>query len=446
MRSNRKFRLAVFYAIAIATPVALAIGWTAFDPLLQGVPGYLALVVVALIARFLGFYPAIAATSSFAAVLWFHVLPIVFAGRPLPFLLIRLLLFVIAAAVVASLSRQTDETERRMTALFETSIDAILWVDSNGRYVDANPAASSLLGYTREEILTKHVSAFTPPQHQEAISEVWHDVRSRGGRRGEFTILRKDGETREIEYVAVANVLPGFHCAIMHDITGRKDAQRAVQRLSAQLLHLQDEERRRIARQLHDTTAQNLTALRLNLVRIQRVLVAPDPAVRESLDESIALTGQSISEIRTLSYLLHPPMIEEAGLLASLRWYAKGFEERTGIRMMLDFPEELRRLPPDLETALFRIVQEALSNIQRHSGSAVASIRLERRPEAVELQIGDEGRGMPPHLREDVLLFAASGVGIAGIRERVRDLGGRLSIQSRENGTVVSVTLPLPEN
>jgi PAS domain S-box-containing protein len=569
MRSNRKLRLAVSYAVAAATPVAAGFGWTAFDPLLQGVPGYVALLLLALIARFVGFYPAIVATWSFAVVLWFHVLPTVFPERPLSFLAIRLLLFVIAAAAVASLSRQTavevreaekrcrilvetspdgivvcdetgeillanvalaqlvgagdaqnlvgkklielahgdsrallqqalagaapatemqwltlegraldveiaqvwvrkggenrlhmfvrdvtarknaeaklDETARRMTALFDVAIDAILWADSSGRYIDANPAACSLLGYTREEILSKQVGDFTPPGRQEAISMFWHDIRTRGGRRGEFTILRKDGQTREVEFVAAANVLPGFHCVFMHDITGRKDAEQSVQRLSARLLHLQDEERRRIARQLHDTTAQDLTALKLNLARMQRSLAAPPPAVQESLEESIALTDQAINEIRTLAYLLHPPMIEQAGLAASLRWYAKGFETRTGIRVTLDFPEELG-LPLDLETAMFRIVQEALSNIQRHSGSAVASIRLERRPDALALQIGDQGRGIPLPLREDERLLAASGVGIAGMRERIREFGGRVNIESRDTGTVVNVTLPLPEN
>jgi signal transduction histidine kinase len=339
MRVHPKFRLVVTYVFAVTAPVAVAIGWTAFHPLLQGVPGYFSLLAVALIARFLGFRAAIAATASFAAVLWFYVLPIVFADRSLAFLLIRLLLFVSAAAVVASLSRQAgvkeeerDETARRMTAL------------------------------------------------------------------------------------------------------------------SSRLLHLQDDERRRIARQLHDTTAQNLAALKLNLARMQKSLTAPEPVIRELLDQSITLTGQSIGEIRTLTYLLHPPMIEEAGLLPSLRWYVTGFETRSGIPVVADFPEELGRLPLDLETATFRIVQEGLSNIQRHSGSAVARIGLEQRADTLHLKIEDEGRGIPLHLRGDDVLLAASGVGIAGMRERVRELGGRIEIQSRDHGTVVTVTLPLPKS
>src|SRR6267378_4335256 len=138
----------------------------------------------------------------------------------------------------------------------------------------------------------------------------------------------------------------------MHDITARKEAEKSLRQLSVRLLRLQDDERRRIARELHDTTAQNLVALRLNLSRISKSAIE-NPAIQESVDESIALAEQSISEIRTLSYLLHPPLIDEAGLLPSLRWFARGFQERSGIAVTLESPAELERLPPEVETALF---------------------------------------------------------------------------------------------
>jgi signal transduction histidine kinase len=258
--------------------------------------------------------------------------------------------------------------------------------------------------------------------------------------------VRKDGEVRELAYAIVLNVLPGFHCAFMHDITARKEAERAVQRLSAHLLQLQDEERRRIARQLHDTTAQNLAAIRLNLAIVRRSVDTANLKVLQSLDESLALTDESIGEVRTLAYLLHPPMIEEAGLLVTLRWFAQGFEARSGIRVTLDFPEVLSRLPLEMETAIFRIVQEGLNNIQRHSGSTVANIRIERPPDVLRLQIEDEGQGLPLHLRGDDVVTAAAGVGIASIRERVRELGGTMTVQSSDDGTVLSVTLPLSED
>lgn len=236
------------------------------------------------------------------------------------------------------------------------------------------------------------------------------------------------------------------------DITERKLADeelgrraQQLQALSARLLQSQDEERRRIARELHDTTAQNLAALRMNLLRLERApAVAADPVIRESIEESAALAIGVIEEIRTLSYLLHPPMIEQAGLLPSLRWYAEGFQERTGIAVTIKLPDELERLPLATETAAFRIVQEALTNIQRHSGSSTAEIRLEKQPGAFELEIRDAGRGLPA-ARNDEQMLAAAGVGIAGMRERVRELGGSMRVLSDERGTSIVVRFPLGE-
>lgn len=236
------------------------------------------------------------------------------------------------------------------------------------------------------------------------------------------------------------------------DITERKRAEEELERraqqlqaLSGRLMQSQDEERRRIARELHDTTAQNLAAIRMDLSRAGRSAGASDPVVREAIDESIALTDRAIAEIRTLSYLLHPPMIEAAGLLPSLRWYAQGFQERSGIAVTLDLPDEIERLPIEMETAVFRIVQEALTNIQRHAGSTVAKIHIERQPQVLKLEVADHGRGLPAALRNNENMLAAAGVGIAGMRERARELGGRVDVQSGDGGTTVTVSLPIPE-
>jgi PAS domain S-box-containing protein len=336
-----------------------------------------------------------------------------------------------------------EESRRRLQAVFNTAIDTITLFDSEGHFVDANPAATALLGYSREELLQSNIGVLSSQEDPAKTTRALRNVLTAGRESGEAVIRRKDGSTREIEYRAVGNVLPGLHFVMMHDITARKEAERSLQQLSARLLRLQDEERRRIARQLHDTTGQSLAALRLNLSRIGRSAATADPAAKDAVDESIALTEQSISEIRTLSYLLHPPLIDEAGLLPSLRWYVRGFQERSGIKVTFEAPEEIDRLRPDFETAVFRIMQEALTNIQRHSGSAVARVRLEREPQSVRLQIEDEGRGMPGHLRGREEAMAAAGVGIAGIRERVRELGGRVEIQSEDRGTRIVVTLPL---
>ena len=559
-----RIRTVYLFALALIVGAALLLGWTQ----IWTVPGYLSLLFVATIARLWGLRAAVAASVATAVLLWFRVLPSVFPGRPLPFLLLRLLLFLAVSFVIALIVLQKDETEqryqrlvdvspdgigmigqggqivyanpallrilgatkpeqvigrntvelvhpdqqdrargrvatlrrrqplewieetwvrlvgktiqvevfglpgppggeilgqgfvrdltdrkqgeariaesrRRFEALFNAAIDAILFLDSNGRYVDANPAASRLLGYTHEEILTKKRGDFTRPEDRVVAEAAWHDLQTGGTPRREYTVLRKDGRTVEVEFQVVTDVMPGIHAGFIHDISARKAAERSVHQLSVRLLQLQDEERRRISRQLHDTTAQNLAAIRLILSRIGRGPAASDPAIRDAIDECLGLTDDSINEIRTLSYLLHPPMIEEAGLLPALRWYAQGFGQRSGIKMTLDFPEELDRLPADVETAVFRIIQEALTNIQRHSGSTVARIRLEEDDDVLHLAVEDEGHGMPAHLRDPERVFAASGVGIAGMRERAIELGGNLRIESRDNGTAVLVTLPI---
>jgi len=237
------------------------------------------------------------------------------------------------------------------------------------------------------------------------------------------------------------------------DITERKRAQEELEQraqqletLSARLLQSQDEERRRIARELHDTTAQNLGALLMELSMLKASAALTDAHAREAIDNSIALADRAIAEIRTLSYLLHPPMIETAGLLPSLRWYAHGFQERSGIAVTLDVPEEFERLPIAAETAVFRIVQEALTNIRRHSGSCVALIRIRRTSGTLTLDIRDEGHGVPQPLRGDDTVLAASGVGIASMRERARELGGTMSVQSEDGGTAIEIRLPIPES
>ena len=338
-----------------------------------------------------------------------------------------------------------EESQRRLQALFDTAVDAIIMIDASGHYIDANPAATLLTGYTREEILQMKVGDLATPDKKERVMEVWNSLASdRDLAGGEFQILRKDGATRDVEFRMVVNMLTGLHCSHMHDVTARNEAECSLRQLSGRLLRLQDEERRRIARELHDTTAQNLAAIRVNLSRIKKSPAAAETAIMESVEESLSLTDRSISEVRTLSYLLHPPLIDEVGLMHSLRWFTRGFQERSGITVTLDAPAELDRLSVDVETAVFRIVQEALTNIQRHSGSTVALIRLEKEVNQIRLEIEDEGRGLPEDLREKSALTAA-GVGMAAIQQRVRELGGQLQIQSRERGTSIVVTMPILE-
>ncbi|HZR33516.1 MAG TPA: MHYT domain-containing protein [Terriglobales bacterium] len=222
------------------------------------------------------------------------------------------------------------------------------------------------------------------------------------------------------------------------------EAEASLHQLSADLLHTQDEERRRIARELHETAAQTLVALKMNLAKISRSECVRDPNTNSALAESIALAEECMKEIRTLSYLLHPPLLDEAGLGPALRWYATGFAERSGIAADLNLPPDLSRLPEEVETAIFRIVQEALTNIHRHSGSATATIALRQDVDHVELEVKDQGRGMGAvEVKKGAESPVTVGVGIAGMRERVNQLGGRLDIRSDKYGTTIKVTLPM---
>ena len=233
---------------------------------------------------------------------------------------------------------------------------------------------------------------------------------------------------------------------VTRDVTERRTYEEALRELSGRLLRLQDEERRRMARELHDSTAQTLAALSLNLALVkQRTGELDDPRTAKALAESMELADQASREIRTLSYLLHPPMLDEVGLAHALRWYADGFANRTGIKTDAYLSPELHRLPADVETALFRIAQECLTNIHRHSGSPTATVLLTATSGGIALKVTDQGQGVPDDVtHEGCGDPAALGVGIRGMRERVRQLGGRLDLKNGHPGTIVEVVLPFP--
>jgi PAS domain S-box-containing protein len=236
---------------------------------------------------------------------------------------------------------------------------------------------------------------------------------------------------------------------VNEDISARDAAERELSEslvqmraLAGRLLRAQDDERRRIAQLLHETTAQDLAALKMQLARLKSVTLSE--ADSAALAESIELADRSMTGIRTLSYVLHPPFLDEAGLLSALRWYVSGFADRSGIDVALDLPETLERLPRETETALFRVVQEALLNIHHHADSPTALIRLRADARHLTLEIEDHGRGMPPALVAELPTGGVGlGVGVAGMRERLQQLGGTLEIQSSDRGTTVRVQIPL---
>jgi signal transduction histidine kinase len=216
-----------------------------------------------------------------------------------------------------------------------------------------------------------------------------------------------------------------------------------LRQLSNRLRQLQDNERRHIARELHDSAGQIIAALGMNLAAMTQH-VTKNPILGKSVEDSQGLVQQLSKEIRTTSYLLHPPLLDENGLTEAIRWYLEGLTERSGLKLDLDIAGDFGRLPGEMELAVFRIVQECLTNIHRHSGSKTAAIRLWRNPASVALEIQDEGSGIAADRLEGIRA-QRSGVGITGMRERVRHLQGSMEIHSSGTGTKISVTLPIPE-
>lgn len=220
---------------------------------------------------------------------------------------------------------------------------------------------------------------------------------------------------------------------------------KSLRDLSARLLQLQDDERRRIARDLHDSVGQLLAGLSMNLSAV-RADIDRLSQTAAALTDSEALVQEMTKEVRTISHLLHPPLLDEAGLVSAIRWYIEGFAQRSKIKVDLDLPADFGRLSPELETAIFRVVQECLTNIHRHSGSAIAKIRLLRLDGQVHVEVEDKGKGIPIEKREEMASAGTPGVGIRGMRERIRQLAGALEITSNGNGTLILVRLPAAEN
>jgi len=257
--------------------------------------------------------------------------------------------------------------------------------------------------------------------------------------------LRKDGTEFPVEIsLSPLETEEGMLVSSsIRDITERKLAERDLADLSGRLLTAQGEERRRLGRELHDSTAQTLSALSLNLALLDQ-LAGPslDARAAQAVKESLELARQASRELRTFSFLLHPPVLDEAGLPQALRWYIEGFMQRTSVEVDFEIsPPEFERLSPDLETTLLRIVQESLTNVYRHSGSKVAGVRVVKGSSAITLEVWDEGKGLPQSL-DGSEGPASPGVGVLGMRERVQQLGGTLAVHSKNPGTLIEVVLP----
>jgi signal transduction histidine kinase len=215
-----------------------------------------------------------------------------------------------------------------------------------------------------------------------------------------------------------------------------------LREFSRRLYQSQDEERRRIARELHDSTGQNLAVLEMNLSKVKGRILTPWSEIDEILSQCTSLTRNISDELRTLSYLLHPPMLDECGLNAAIRSYVSGINQRSGLHVEVEIPQDLRRLSEEAELAIFRIVQASLTNVHLHSGASEANVKIEQNLDGVMIAVNDEGRGIPEGVLDQTSRTRTVGIGITGMRERVKQLGGRLEIETSRSGTRVKATIP----
>jgi PAS domain S-box-containing protein len=334
-------------------------------------------------------------------------------------------------------------SEEKFSKAFRCS-PTILWISTlqEGRFLEVNETFEKHSGYARDEIIG----------HTALELELWIDLRERetlidtvkrqgNARDQEVHFRTKSGQVVVILLSVELVELHGQQCLLTvgQDITERKRAEEELRLLSGRLLQSQDEERRRIARDLHDSTGQDLVALATMLGQLRLSIPSREQKSRKLLSECKALADQCIRETRTLSYLLHPPVLDEAGLEDAIRDYVKGFTKRSGIQVELELSPRLGRMTRDVELALFRVVQESLTNIHRHSGSPQAKIRIACNSH-LTLEISDSGQGASATKGEHRLDV---GVGIPSMQERVKLIGGRLHVDFGAHGTTVHVTLPL---
>ncbi len=331
--------------------------------------------------------------------------------------------------------------------LIETMQEGAATLDADGTILYANARFGEIIGIGLEKLIGFSLPGQLQSAEQDRLRLLINEGLSKTAK-GDISF--RDAQGRTLHLHLTLSPLPnydqsGHHavCVVATDVTALRENEEALQELSVRLLQSQDEERKRISRDLHDSSGQYLAAVQMRLGSIEDQIDGSPQA--ETLRALIADAQEAISEcskeIRTISYLLHPPTLDIAGLGSAIEWYTDGFSERSGIKVDLEVSPSLDRWPQDLELTIYRLVQEGLTNIHRHSGSKWAGIRLMQEPDRITLEVADTGRGMAASSTESPM---HAGVGISGIRERVRQVNGQLTIESSPQGTTVRATFPRP--
>jgi PAS domain S-box-containing protein len=367
--------------------------------------------------------------------------------------------------------------EERFRLLVDAISDyAIFLLDPEGRILTWNTGAESIKGYKAAEVIGRNFSIFyshedirsgkprlqleTARLEGRSEDEGWR-VRKDGSRFWANTVLTslRDESDRIYGFAKVTRDMSRLKRSedalrlsleqLRAEIEQRNEAERAVREseasvrdLSARLLRLQDEERRRLGRELHDTVGQLLVGIKLALGALHAQAQAGDFTRRFA--ECNDLLDAAMREVRTMSYLLYPPMLEETGLRATAEWYIEGFRQRSGIAVQFEAVHNFLRMPRDSEVVLFRILQESLTNVHRHSGSRTAQVRLKTEDQRAILEVEDQGKGaFTSVLDSEESALGSLGVGLRGMKERVHQLGGTLEFISSESGTIVRASLPV---
>jgi PAS domain S-box-containing protein len=370
------------------------------------------------------------------------------------------------------LRTKADETANLLASIVESTEDAIVSKNLDGIILSWNDGAERLFGYSREEAIGQSIYLVIPPDRKEEEEAILARL-SRGERVEWLTTerVRKDGRRVHVS-LTVSPIRDGSGrvigaSKIARDITEAVLAERRLREseeqlrhlsetleaqvqarteqlraLSAELLKAQDNERRRLARDLHDTAGQTLALLSMGIDQIIEETGETAPELASKMEKTAQLVQQLNRELRTTSYLLHPPLLDENGLTAALEWFIEGVQKRSGLSIELKISGSVGRLSSDAELAIFRLVQECLTNIHRHSGSHTAGIRITRAGDYISVEVRDRGKGIPPGKLAEIY-SAGSGVGIRGMRERLRQLDGEMTIESDKRGTVISATVPL---